>query len=76
MKDNAIEIIDSPLSFTDHNKPGDITFYTGANIERLRICGDGSILWEGRKVETDDDLRAAMRSLSQYMLGMTATKES
>lgn len=43
-------------------------YVAGSNgSEILRIRGDGSILWRGREVETDDVFRAAMLDMAETM---------
>lgn len=41
--------------------PRDVVLLTGG-VERLRLCGDGRILREGRLVATDEELVEALRA--------------
>lgn len=39
--------------------------------EVIRIANDGGIYWNGREVETDEDFKAAMLEMREYLMGMT-----
>jgi hypothetical protein len=49
--------------------PTNSIFYGDAG-EVLRIGSDGRIFWRGREIDTDDDLRAAMREVNDLLRGL------
>lgn len=55
---------------TASNLVPNTVFYSAGNVEVFKIGSDGRLFWRGREVETDDDLRAAMREVNQLMCAM------
>ena len=47
----------------------DILLIANQGNEVIRIDRDGRVFWKTREVETDDDFRAAMLELLDYMMG-------
>ena len=44
--------------------------YDGQQAEVVRISADGAIFWKGREVETDEDFKAAMMDVRNYLVGV------
>lgn len=58
------------MKFVGHvDQPaGSITFHTNGHTEVLRLTPEGDVVWRGRKVEGDDEFRAAMMDLRKVLV--------
>lgn len=55
---------------------GDWTLSIGVNEDPVvEIKNDGTILWKGREIESDDDFKKAMLDLKKLLTNSCASKE-
>lgn len=47
----------------------DVRFMPEGNKELLKLTPDGECYWNGRLVESDEDFKAAIISVSKYFIG-------